>query len=580
MPVEQKYCLGCEQPFPFTLLKDNLCSACRQVQRQMAKDQGQGQGQPAEHKDTQPTLVRATAEERRAIMKANEAQLQAEADQREFNAKEEAVRELAKRELCRRRYLPFIMSFVPDYHAGWVHKDIAMRLEKFSDAVARKESPRLMLTMPPRHGKSQLTSKGFAPWHLGRHPTHEFIGCSYSGPLAMSFSRALRNIMRDPYYQRIFPGAVLDQDSQSVEQWNTTKGGGYTAAGIGGPITGKGAHILLIDDPIKNREEAESELNRERLWDWYTSTAYTRLAPGGGVIAIATRWHDDDPLGRLLAEQDNGGDPWELVNYPAIAEEDEPYRRKGEALHPERYDLAALNRIKRVIGPRDWSALYQQNPVAEDGSFFTKEMIHYYNPQDLPDLGSMLYYDVWDFAIGQKQYNDYTVGLKVGVDYNGCVWVLELLRGKWDALGIVDNLLSLQCRPRMKSMVVGLERGQIQLTMGPLLQKVREERKAYDFVIHECKPGKTDKVARARAVQGRMQQGMVKIPAGAPWTTTLVNELLRFPNGKNDDCVDVMAWLGQMLINMVALAPEKPKPKKSWRDKISTPTSHKSAMAS
>ena len=192
------------------------------------------------------------------------------------NKKELAKQELARRELSKRRLLPFVTRFFPEYQAGWVHKDICERLEKFSDAVTDKKSPRLMLFMPPRHGKSLLASTYFPAWHIGRNPTHEFIACSYSGSLAMSFSRKVRQVLREKPYQTVFKETRLDKDSQSAEAWLTDKGGGYVAAGVGGAITGKGAHVLVIDDPVKNREDAESETGRQSVKDWYTSTAYTR----------------------------------------------------------------------------------------------------------------------------------------------------------------------------------------------------------------------------------------------------------------------------------------------------------------
>ena len=272
------------------------------------------------------------------------------AETEEASVEDKAKAELALRFLTRKRLLPFIERFNPDYQAGWVHKDICRRLEQFSKDVAEKKSPRLMLFMPPRHGKSTLASIGYPAWHLGRHPDHEFISCSYSGSLAMGFSRKVRQLLREPTYKTAFK-TRLDPDSQSAEAWLTTSGGGFVAAGVGGGITGKGAHVLVIDDPVKNREDAESQNNRDSNWDWYTSTAYTRLAPGGGVLVILTRWHDDDLAGRLLKAGSDGGDEWEVVSYPAIAEEDEKFRDAGEALHKERYDEVSLDRIRRAVGP-------------------------------------------------------------------------------------------------------------------------------------------------------------------------------------------------------------------------------------
>jgi hypothetical protein len=212
--------------------------------------------------------------------------------------------------------------------AGWVHKDICRRLEQFSKDVVEKKSPSLCCLCRRVHGKSTLASIAFPAWHLGRNPDHEFISCSYSGSLAMGFSRKVRQLLREPTYKTAF-STRLDPDSQSAEAWLTTAGGGYVAAGVGGGITGKGAHILVIDDPVKNRDDAESQNNRDSNWDWYTSTAYTRLAPGGGVLVILTRWHDDDLAGRLLKAGTEGGDQWTVVSYPAIAEEDEAVPKSG-----------------------------------------------------------------------------------------------------------------------------------------------------------------------------------------------------------------------------------------------------------
>lgn len=194
--------------------------------------------------------------------------------------------EALQREASRRRLLPFIQRFNPQYKAGWVHKDICRRLERFSRDVAAQKSPRLMLLMPPRHGKSEIASRNFPAWHLGQYPDHEMIACSYNVALAMTFSRKVKDIISDPLYTPVFP-TQLDPNNQGAEAWALQGArGGYVAAGIGGPITGRGAHVLLIDDPVKNAEEADSEDIRNKIWEWYLSTAYSRLAPGGGVLII------------------------------------------------------------------------------------------------------------------------------------------------------------------------------------------------------------------------------------------------------------------------------------------------------
>lgn len=544
--IAKRTCIRCKKSHPETLYAESsgLCVYCK-----------------ADDVDALPQP--ATAE--------------AESPTEELSLEEKAKAELALRFLTRKRLLPFVERFNPDYQAGWVHKDICNRLEQFSKDVAEKKSPRLMLFMPPRHGKSTLASVAFPAWHLGRHPQHEFISCSYSGSLAMGFSRKVRQLLREPTYKTAFK-TRLDPDSQSAEAWLTTDGGGFVAAGVGGGITGKGAHILVIDDPVKNRDDAESQNARDSTWDWYTSTAYTRLAPGGGVLVILTRWHDDDLAGRLLKAASDNGEQWEVVNYPARAEVNEQFRKAGEALHRERYDEEALARIEKAVGPRDWSALYQQNPVADDGDYFTRDMIQYYD-RDEVDFSQMRFYCAWDLAIGKRDRNDYTVGMVVGVNEHDELFVVDVVRGRFDGFEIVERILDLyeEWRPS----IIGIERGHIEMALGPFLEKRIRERGLFEAYIKDLKTGRRDKEARARAIQGRMQQGMVYLPKDEQFTGPLVAELLRFPNGIHDDQVDALAWIGLMMTEFSTYqAPVVHEP--SWRDRLpflGKETRSKSAMS-
>jgi predicted phage terminase large subunit-like protein len=483
---------------------------------------------------------------------------------------EPAVKELAQRELSRRRLIEFIKEFHPRYKDGWVHHDICRRLEQFSRDVEAGKSPRLMILMPPRHGKSQIASKLFPAWHLGHNAHHEIIACSYNVSLALDFSREVRGVLRSNRYATLFPSTKLDPEFQGAEAWKTVSptgvgSGGYVAAGIGGPINGKGAHVLIIDDPLKNAEEAESVERRQLIWNWYGSTAYTRLAPGGGVLIIQTWWHDDDLAGRLMAEMkgDPEADQFEIVKYPAVAEEDEAFRMKGEALHPDRYDLPALERIKRTLGGdrgRYWSALYQQNPVPAEGAFFTNDMFMYRT--EALSLEHMIVYQAWDFAIGEKRYNDYTVGVTAAVDYDDNIHLLDVVRFRSaDSAKIARSVLDTYQR-YADVQIVGVEDGQIWRGFKPLLQRMMIERRIYP-TFHEHRP-LTDKQVRAQPLQGRMVLKRVTFPRSAEWLGPLRQEFLRFPAGMHDDIVDAVAWL--VATTVLRAPPARPAPPRNNRE--------------
>jgi len=481
-------------------------------------------------------------------------------------------RELAQRELSRRSLIASILRFNADYLAGWVHKDICMRLQRFMQAVEDGKNPRLMLQMPPRHGKSMIASQEFPAWLLGHHPDWELIVCSYAESLALDFSRNVRERMRDPEYRVLFPETKLDRDNQNAQGWKLTKKGGFLPAGVGGPITGKGAHVLIIDDPIKNSQEAESDTTRASIMRWYETTAYTRLAPGGGVLVIQTRWHLDDLSGRLEADMLEGnGDNFEVVRYPAIAVADEQHRKRGEPLHKARYNKAQLTMIRKAVGERTWAALYQQNPVPDEGAQFQKSMIKYYRKGDgqLPE--DMTKVAAWDLAIGQKEVNDKTVGLTWGKDRVGDYWFLDCRHGHFDAFEIVNEICD--SYEKHKPFTVGIEKDKVALAVGPLLDTVMSDRELYAMHITELRPAREgNKLERCRTLQGMMRQGRVWLPHPdeADWVDEFVTELLQFPYGRRDDHVDAAAWLALLSV-------ETPSPggiyskiprRASWRDRL------------
>lgn len=504
--------------------------------------------------------------------------------------------ELAARELCRRRLLPFIQRFRPKYVAGWVHADICRRIERFVEQVEKGLSPRLLLMMPPRSGKSEISSRHTPAWVLGKHPDWEIIAGSHTSSLALSFSRYLRDVMRDPAYAAVFPNALLDPSSQSVENWNLTKGGGYLAAGVGTGITGRGAHILLLDDLVKDMEAADSLTIRDNTWEWYLSTAYTRLAPGGGVLGLMTWWHDDDWAGRIQQAMvnDDGADQFEIIRYPAINDQGDEYilwneagepitqippgqpvpegatmtRSMNTAIHPARYTTEMMLKIKHnLVGggqKRVWDALYQQNPIPDEGNFFSKEMFRYYG--SMPARSELYIYQSWDFAISEGKESDYTVGTCIGVDHRDNVYYLDQRRFRVQDGGfIVDEILDF-CET-WNADLLGFEDGQIWKAIEFQFQKRCEERRQYPS-FELLKP-LTDKMVRANPLKGRMQIGKVYFDKEAPYFRDLHKEMLHFPAGKHDDQIDSLAWAIRLTLSRAAPKPVEVQPKvKSWKDKL------------
>lgn len=457
-----------------------------------------------------------------------------------------AARELLDRRAARRGLIAFTKYTNPAYIAAPHHELIAAKLE----AVARGEIKRLMICMPPRHGKSELASRRFPAWLFGLDPERQVIAASYNSDLANDFGREVRNIVASDEYGNLFD-ARLAEDSQAANRWHTDKGGMYVAAGVGTAITGRGADILLIDDPFKDRKEADSEIRRADVWAWYTSTAYTRLMPGGAIVVINTRWHDDDLSGRLLAEQEAGGDKWEVISLPAISE--------TGALWPEWYPLERLEQIRSVLPARDWNSLYQQNPIPDDGDYFKSAWFGEY--EQLPDKLSL--YGASDYAVTDGD-GDYTEHGIAGVDFSKNIYVVDWWRGQTTSDVWIDK----------KCDLIGLhkplcwfgESGVIRRSIEPFMMARMTQRNAFCRI--EWLPSMADKPARARSIQALASMGKVFLPKNAPWKAELLSQLLRFPAGKYDDGVDVMSLFGRGLEHINAPKIKKPskpyEPPRSW----------------
>ncbi|MCG4273908.1 phage terminase large subunit [Acetobacter senegalensis] len=441
--------------------------------------------------------------------------------------------ELSRRIAARSGCLAFTQYTMPGYKVGPQHRLLCDKL----DAVERGEIKRLMVFMPPRHGKSELTSKRFPAWFLGRNPTKQVITASYSADLAQDFGRHARNIVASSEFRALFPSVGVADDSAARDKWHTTKGGVYTAAGVSGSLTGKGAHIALIDDPIKGRQEAESATVRNAVWDWYRSVLRTRLMPGGAIVLVLTRWHPDDLAGRLLDEMDNGtGESWEVLSLPAIADrtDDALHREIGQPLWPDVFGLCELEAIRKSIGPREWSALYQQQPTPGEGTLFKTGM---FPVLDAAPLGGTIVRR-WDLAatrqVGTRD-PDWTVGVKMARDTDGRFSILDVVRFRGapqEVEAAIKNTAALD-GPGVE-IVLPQDPGQagkaqaeyfIRMLSG---YRVRAERET------------GDKATRAAPFSSQANAGNVSL-VRAPWNRTFLDELGQFPAGAHDDQVDAAA---------------------------------------
>lgn len=398
----------------------------------------------------------------------------------------------------------------------------AKRLCEHLEAVERREIDRLMVFMPPRHSKSYHVSQRFPAWYLGRHPDHQVILASYGADLAEFNSRIVRNLISDQRY----PFATrIAEDSRAVTRWATEQGGVLVAAGVGGPMTGFGANLLDIDDPIKDREQADSEVYRERVWQWYTDVARTRLMPAGSIVLTQTRWHENDLAGRVLNSP--GASRWTVLEMPALDPD-------GRALWPSWYDVAALAEIRETLGSRGWNALYQQRPSSAEGGLFKRAWFNR-RWRELPELTMTI--QAVDSAFKDGVGNDYSVIATWGTDgkdyYLIDLWrqrveypdleraIIDQYR-KWSPAGVlIEDTASGQVAVQMLQRTTMLPAVPVKVT--------------------------ASKSVRAGAVAPVCEANKVVLPDDAPWVSDWIDEHASFPQGTHDDMVDTTSMaLGRL----------------------------------
>ena len=434
----------------------------------------------------------------------------------------------------------------PNYKPNWHHLLIADYLEK----AERGEIKRLIIQMPPRSGKSQLASINFPAWYLGRNPDKEIITASYSADLAIDFGQKTRDLVRDKTYQAIFPELELKDDSQAKNKWLTKQGGSYISTGVGGSLTGRGANCLLLDDVVKNREEANSEMIRKKIWDWFLSTAFTRLSPNGVIVLIMTRWHLDDLAGRI--QETDVDNQWTVLSLPAIAETDENYiikgkeykRKEGDALWEDRYSLEEVLKIKKQVGVYDWNSLFQQNPIHSDTQEFKREWFRYFTDEDILLLDLDVYALV-DLAISEGKEADNTSIQVIGKNRSKPeIYKLEDSTGRLDPAQVIEYLFHLKEKYKFKFRKAGIESVGYQKSLMYFINEEQRRRQTY-FDVVELK-AVSSKESRIRGLIPMYKNGIIY---HRNTDTDYENELLTFPFGKHDDRIDAMAYLQQVLEN-------------------------------
>jgi len=439
------------------------------------------------------------------------------------------------------------------------HRAIAAALQE----VEKANIKRLIINCPPRHGKTELASKKLIAWYSGRHPTDHVIFGTYNELYGKDIGRAVRDIVNSPAYLQVFPEYALKQHSQASDRFETLEGGILAFVGRGGTTTGRGGHLLVIDDPIKNRKEAQSPTIREDLWGWFTQVIKTRMmTQDARVILIQTRWHEDDLVGRLTDPTNDHYDEveasqWKIIDLPALAIDDDDTlgRKAGEPLWPSRFG-AEFMEDQRRSDPKGFASLYQGRPTPEGGAFFIDRWLKTYQPSELPK--DLRIYVASDHAVSTLQNRDKTCLIPVGVDARENIYVLpDVWWRQAPADKVTDAMLDLM--KKLRPLFWWAERSHISKSLGPFLRKRMAEENVFCAVI-EVIPI-SDKQTRAQSIQGRMAMGKVFFPARAPWWPEARDQLLKFPGGAHDDFVDALAYVGLGLqITVPATAHFKGKP--------------------
>lgn len=444
---------------------------------------------------------------------------------------------------ARKNLIDFAIATDPGYQDTPFHEELAAVLQIAVEKVEAGEDARIIITTPPRHGKSEMTTKKFPAWTLGKHPDWPVIVTAYSSELATDFGQSTRDIMQSDFYKKIF-NSRLRQDAKAKGKWMTEEGGGYVAAGAGGSMTGKGFKIGIIDDPFKNREEADSQVIRDSRWSMFLSTFYTRQEGATAIIVIATRWHTDDLIGRLLKQQEENEasgeknyDKWILVEFPAIATKDERFRSKGDALWPGKFPINKLETIKTTLGPYEWSSLYQCSPITSENQEFKEQ---WFKSRSWAQIEAL---DTRKFATidpgGKNPENDFTGIVRNYVDKQN-KWNIKAMGVHFDSSELLNYIFTLHEEGMER---IGIEETVYLKAVKPFFDEKCRKLNKFPNVIPIKQPT-TQKEVRIRGLIPRYSSGSIFHIENS--CKDLEDQLVVFPKGANDDVPDALAMQNEI----------------------------------
>lgn len=449
-----------------------------------------------------------------------------ESDLRVLDAQLLKLEKLKDRELCQEKFIKFVERVWPTFISGAHHKRMAEAFERVANGTCK----RLIINMPPRHTKSEFASYLLPAWFLGKFPHKKVIQTSHTAELAVGFGRKVRNLVDSEVYNNIFPNLALQADSKAAGRWNTSKGGDYFAIGVGGAVTGKGADVLIIDDPHSEQEAAMAASNPEvydKVYEWYTSGPRQRLQPGGAIVIVMTRWAARDLTGQVLkSAAQRSGEDWEVIEFPAILP-------SGNPLWPQFWSLEELSALREELPNAKWQAQYQQNPVGNESAIVKRDWWKWWEKDDPPVCEYIL--QSWDTAFEKTQRADYSAGTTWGIfsceedNFAPNIILLNTYKKRVEFPELKRDVLREYNEYEPDSMIV-----EKKASGAPLIYDLR----AMGVPVQEYTPSKgQDKIARLNSVSDIIASGKVWVPR-TRWAEELVDEVAAFPSGEHDDLVD------------------------------------------